>query len=47
MILITLLFTVNNTDRFMVTLLLQPIKNDLHLSDTQLGFANGIAFALF
>src|ERR1700688_3910421 len=34
-------------DRGLITLLLQPIKDDMHLSDTQLGFLTGIAFALF
>ena len=31
----------------MITLLLQPIKEDLHLSDSRLGFLTGIAFGLF
>jgi predicted MFS family arabinose efflux permease len=37
----------NLVDRGLMTLLLQPIKEDLHLSDTQLGFLTGIAFGLF
>jgi predicted MFS family arabinose efflux permease len=37
----------NLFDRWLMMLLLQPIKEDLHLSDTQLGFLTGIAFALF
>ena len=36
----------NFVDRFLVTLLLQPIKDDLRLSDTQLGFLGGIAFGV-
>lgn len=40
-------FTLNLTDRMLVSLLLQPIKEDLRLSDTQLGFLTGIAFGLF
>jgi MFS family permease len=43
---LTTLFTVNLFDQGMVALLLQPIKEDLQLSDTQLGFLTGIAFAL-
>jgi MFS family permease len=39
--------TFNYIDRCLITLLLQPIKVDLHLSDTQLGFLTGIAFGLF
>ena len=34
-------------DRGLIGLLLQPIKEDLHLSDANLGFLTGIAFGLF
>jgi MFS family permease len=44
---LTAVWTVNLLDRGLMSLLLQPIKQDMHLSDTQLGFVNGIAFALF
>ncbi len=37
----------NLVDRIALGILLQPIKIELHLSDTQLGFLTGIAFALF
>ena len=37
----------NYVDRVALGLLLQDIKVDLDLSDTQLGFLSGIAFALF
>lgn len=37
----------NLVDRGLMMLLLEPIKDDLRLSDTQLGFLTGIAFALF
>src|ERR1700676_3981231 len=37
----------NFVDRLALGLLLQNIKADLHLSDTQLGILTGIAFALF
>ena len=37
----------NLVDRGLMVLLLQPIKEDLQLSDTQLGFITGIAFGLF
>lgn len=43
----TLVVALNFFDRGLMGLLLQPIKEDLHLSDTQLGFVTGIAFALF
>jgi MFS family permease len=42
---ITLLF--NNLDRLALGMVLQPIKSDLQLTDTQLGLLGGIAFALF
>jgi MFS transporter, Spinster family, sphingosine-1-phosphate transporter len=37
----------NYVDRLALGLVLQNIKADLHLSDTQLGLLTGIAFALF
>jgi predicted MFS family arabinose efflux permease len=37
----------NYVDRLALSLLLQDIKIDLGLSDTQLGFMSGIAFAVF
>jgi MFS transporter, Spinster family, sphingosine-1-phosphate transporter len=40
-------FAFNAMDRLALGLLLQDIKSDLHLSDTQLGLLTGIAFALF
>ena len=44
---LTLIYTLNYLDRGLIILLLQPIKEDLQLSDTQLGFLTGIAFGLF
>lgn len=44
---ITLTVTMNFFDRGLVVLLLQTIKVDLHLSDTQLGLLTGISYALF
>lgn len=37
----------NQVDGLALGLVLQDIKSDLHLSDTELGFLTGIAFALF
>jgi len=37
----------NYLDRQILSILLEPIKRDLRLSDTALGFLTGIAFALF
>jgi predicted MFS family arabinose efflux permease len=44
---LTIVYTLNFLDRGLIGLLLQPIKEDLHLSDTQLGLLTGIAFGLF
>jgi MFS family permease len=40
-------YAFNAVDRLALGLVLQNIKSDLALSDTQLGFLTGIAFALF
>jgi MFS family permease len=42
-----LILAFNFVDRFALGILLQDIKSDLVLSDTQLGFMSGIAFAFF
>lgn len=40
-------YTFNFIDRQILSILLQPIKSDLQLSDTALGFLTGFAFAIF
>ncbi|HEC00158.1 MAG TPA: MFS transporter [Sphingomonadales bacterium] len=42
-----LVYASNYVDRQIIGVLLQPIKQDLGLSDTQLGFLSGIGFAIF
>ncbi len=37
----------NFIDRQILSILIEPIKKDIELSDTQLGFLGGIAFAIF
>lgn len=44
--LLTVIVAFNYTDRFALGIVLQDIKADLGLSDTELGFLSGIAFAL-
>jgi MFS family permease len=44
---LTVILLFNYVDRVALGLLLQDIKTDLALSDTQLGFLSGMAFALF
>lgn len=43
----TSVYTLNLLDRGVMAILLQPIKLDLQLTDTQLGLVTGIAFGLF
>jgi MFS family permease len=45
--LLTIVLAFNFVDRFALGIVLEDIKKDLHLTDTQLGFMSGIAFALF
>lgn len=45
--LLFLVFTSSHVDRQILAILLEPIKHELSLSDTQLGFLSGIAFAIF
>lgn len=47
---LTMLFvvgTINFVDRQLLSVLVEPIRADLHLSDTQFGLLTGLAFALF
>lgn len=45
--LLTLTLVVSYLDRFLPSLLVQPIKHDLHLSDFQIGLLLGPAFVFF
>ena len=47
MSLLLVVYTFNFIDRQILSLLMESIKSDLLLSDTQLGFLSGIAFAVF
>ncbi|HWK36825.1 MFS transporter [Sphingomonas sp.] len=44
---LTLGYTVSFIDRTILSLLIEPIKADLHLSDTQIALLQGLAFGLF
>ena len=44
---LTMVYAVNLIDRQILSILMQPIKMEMQLSDTALGFLSGIAFALF
>lgn len=47
LVLLLIIFAFNQVDRLALGLVLDNIKVDLSLSDSQLGFLSGIAFALF
>lgn len=47
LILLTLVATFNYLDRGVLALAMEPIKQEFQLSDSQLGFMSGFAFALF
>ncbi len=45
--LLVVVYTFNFIDRQILSILIEPIKQDLDLNDTQMGFLSGLAFALF
>jgi MFS family permease len=47
LVVLMVVYALNAVDGLVLGLVLQDIKIDLHLSDTQLGLLTGIAFALF
>ncbi len=47
LVLLGLLFLVSFVDRFILALLVEPLKDDLGISEVQLGLLFGTAFALF
>jgi predicted MFS family arabinose efflux permease len=47
LLVLMVVYVFNFVDRFILSILLQPIKEDLGASDTAMGFLTGIAFALF
>lgn len=47
MAMLVIAYTLNFIDRQIIGILAEPIKNDLQLTDSQLGWMGGTAFALF
>jgi len=43
----TLVYTMINIDRGILSVMIEPIKKEFHLNDSQVGLLTGIAFALF
>jgi MFS family permease len=46
LVVLLLVYTVNFLDRQIVSILAEPIKNDLGITDTQLGLLTGLAFGI-
>jgi predicted MFS family arabinose efflux permease len=46
LVMLLIVYTINFLDRQIVSILAEPIKNDLKISDTQLGLLTGLAFGL-
>ena len=47
MAMLVIAYTLNFIDRQIIGILAEPIKHDLNLSDSELGWMGGTAFALF
>jgi predicted MFS family arabinose efflux permease len=47
LLILTAIGTINFVDRQLLSVLAEPIRKELHLSDTQLGLLTGLSFALF
>lgn len=45
--LLTLVYALNIADRFSISTLIEPIRQELHLSDARVGFLTGVALGLF
>ena len=45
--LLLVVYTLNFVDRQILSILMEPIRRDLHLTDSQLGLLSGLGFALF
>lgn len=46
-IVLTLAYTCSFVDRQILTLLIEPIRRDLHITDTQVSLLGGLAFSIF
>ena len=47
LVLVGLLYFMSFVDRFILALLVEPLKHDLNVTESQLGLLFGTAFALF
>ncbi|MBL3960990.1 MFS transporter [Burkholderia sp. KCJ3K979] len=47
LLILTITYTVSLIDRQLIAIMIEPVRRDLHLSDTQIGLLSGLAFGLF
>jgi len=47
LVMLTLIYSLNFLDRTVITILIDPIKHDYHLSDKVMGFISGFGFVIF
>src|SRR6202050_5020665 len=47
LVILTFVYALSIADRFVMSTLIEPIKADLRLSDSAIGFLTGVALALF
>jgi predicted MFS family arabinose efflux permease len=47
LVVLTCVYALSIADRYVMSTLIEPIKADLHLSDSAIGFLTGVALALF
>src|ERR1700733_9379894 len=46
LVMLTIIYTLNFVDRTVINILIDPIKRDYHLSDTEMGLITGFGFVL-
>jgi MFS family permease len=47
LVMLTVIYSLNFLDRTVITILIDPIKHDYHLSDKAMGFISGFGFVIF
>src|SRR5690242_10619684 len=47
LVVLTIVYALNIADRFSISTLIEPIRLELHLSDSGIAFLTGVALALF
>jgi MFS family permease len=47
LVMLTIIYSLNFLDRTVITILIDPIKHDYHLSDKAMGFISGFGFVIF